>query len=105
MALRWLWVALPRLSAFCLLVLRSSIAEGGLPSSFSQARGRNHERPEMPEIADILPNGGAHRAGEQCSSCKPFIFRVLPGFRGLARCSCVHWIALLGLGTRPVCWK
>ena len=43
MALQWLWVALPGLSAFRLLVLRSNIAEGGMPSSFSQARGWNYE--------------------------------------------------------------
>ena len=49
MALVWLWVALvwlyPNLSAFCIL-----------PSSFSQVRSLNRERPEIPEIAEIWHN-------------------------------------------------
>jgi hypothetical protein len=71
----WLWVAL----------------------TGSKSRSWYHKRPETPKIADRLRDGGARRTGERCSSCKPFIFRVFRAFRGLAGCSCVQWIALVGV--------
>ena len=40
---------------------------------------------EIPEMAEISQARGPHQTGELCSSCEPFIFRVLGVFRGLTR--------------------